>query len=370
MTEQRPEDNAATTPEAANALPEPEAAAIPDEPAPAPEKRRWNTDLWPFPALLVLALALVGTAPFWAPSVASVLPWGPRQDSEVLAGEIAALKERLGAAAQRDATLEQRLARLEQQQGGAQQAADQASLRDLTERVTALEQRPEKPPAIDATALAGLQGDVQRLDRSVAEQGDRLAKLEARPDRSSEHTDQALLLAAVRLRAALAGSRPFAAELGAIEALGKGRPEIRQAVLPLAADADRGIPSLAVLTERFTEEVAPALLKAEAVPPNADWGERLLGKLRSLVIVRHIGNGATGAAKSPAEAAVAHAEAALRANDLAGAVKAVEALPQPATASAQSWLSEAHRRLAAEQAAAQLEDGLAAKLAGSGGEGH
>jgi len=99
-----------------------------------------------------------------------------------------------------------------------------------------------------------------------------------------------------------------------------------------------------------------------AAPTGDGWGEQIMGRLRSLVVVRRVGSNAAGA-DDPVEGGVARAEAALTSGDLAGAVNAVEALPNATAEPARSWLADARRRLAAEHGLARLTDHLTARLA-------
>jgi hypothetical protein len=130
----------------------------------------------------------------------------------------------------------------------------------------------------------------------------------------------------------------------------------------LAAAAAKGVPRMTTLTQRFKEEVAPAMLRRAAAPPSDDWGDSILARLRSLIVIRRVGD-AAATSSDPVEAAVAQAEQALSAGDLAGAVAAIESMPPQAAAPAREWLADAHRRLSAEQALAKLSGAMTAQLA-------
>lgn len=310
--------------------------------------------------ILALVIALVGSSPYWAVPLAGLLPWAPRGAGDQLAqldqraGDLAQHQDELG---QRLAALDQRLGRIEEQLRGATAATTAG--KELQGRVAALEERPR---AADPARLAQLQDEIHRLAQGQEQSGERLAKLEARREAgASERGDQALLLALGQLRDRVQESRPFAAELSAVDALGRGRPEVHEAIQPLAASATAGIPSLAVLTQRFSQEAAPALLR-EPAPKGDGWSDAVMERLRALVTIRRVGSSGS-TSRDPVEAAVAQAEAALAGGDLAGAVKAIEALPESAQTPAKPWLADAHRRLDAEQALARLTDDLTARLA-------
>ena len=310
--------------------------------------------------ILVLVMALVGSSPYWALPLAGLLPWAPRSGNDQLAQldqRQSDLMQQQGDLLKRQAALDQRLGRVEEQLRAG--AAAPSATKELDERVAALEQRPR---VADTARIAQLQDEIRRLAQGQEQSGERIAKLETRRDAGAgERSDQALLLALGQLRGQLQGSRPFAAELGAVDALSRNHPEAHEVLQPLMASANAGIPSMALLTQRFTQDTAPALVRA-AAPQGDGWGQKIMGRLRSLVVIRRVGSdGST--ASDPVDAAVAQAEAALAGGDLAGAVKSVESLPESAQAPAKSWLADARRRLAAEQALARLTDDLTARLA-------
>ena len=300
--------------------------------------------------ILVLVVALVGSSPYWAPSLAALLPWGPPTSNEAFAQ----LDQRQGEIARRQVTIDQRMTKLEDQLRAV--GATAGSVKELDQRVAALEQRPRGE---DPARLTALQQDLQKLAAAHEETGERVAKIEARRG-ADQRGEEALLLALGQLRSQVQGSQPYAAALGAVEALGRSQPEVHDSLEPLAASATSGIPSLAELRQRFEREVGPGLMRA--APTGDGWGEQIMGRLRSLVVVRRVGSNAAGAS-DPVEGGVARAEAALTSGDLAGAVKVVEPLPNAAAEPAKSWLADARRRLAAEQGLTRLTDQLTARLA-------
>jgi uroporphyrinogen-III synthase len=165
-------------------------------------------------------------------------------------------------------------------------------------------------------------------------------------------------VALLQLRQAVAGSAPFAESLAAATALAGPRPEIKADLAKLAADAPNGIPSLAVLRERFAR-LAGAIANAEAAAAPG-WGDRLVGIVRSAFALRRVGASAGG---DTAEATAATAEGALDAGDLAGAVKALDGLQGAAATTVKPWLDDAHRRLAAEAALAAATQRATARVA-------
>jgi hypothetical protein len=304
--------------------------------------------------LLVLVVALVGSSPYWAPALAALLPWGPRSANDAFAE----LDQRQGEIARRQASTDQRLTRFEEQLRAAATAT--SGVKDLDQRLAALEQHPRGGE--DPARLTALQQDLQKLAAAHEQTGERVSKMEAarRDAAAGERGNEALLLALGQLRGQLQGSQPFAAELGAVEALGHSRPEVHDSLQPLAASASAGIPSLSTLAQRFERDVAPSMMRA--APAGDSWGDQIMGRLRSLVVVRRVGSNAAGAS-DPVEGGIAHAESALAMGELASAVKAVEPLPNAAEEPAKSWLADARRRLAAEQGVTRLTDQLTAQLA-------
>jgi uroporphyrinogen-III synthase len=360
---------------------------------------------------IVLIIGGVAASPWWAPPLAPLLPWSARIAPAPQAGaadnRLGPLEQRLAGAeqqiarlAQRPApessaaapagpdtavsgrldALEKRLAETEQRASqpgpaaspdGATSESALAPLRDaiqgqkeavasLTRRVDALEKRPTAP-AIDPAAIADLQGTIAKLGAALAGLEQRVGNLaSANASEAAASVDPALLLALGQLRQALQGSGPFVAELGAATTLAAERPDVKAALAPLGDAAPRGVPSLAVLRQRF-DALAGAIVDAGAAPAAADdWGGQVLGKLRGLVTVRRVGPSAGG---NGADATVAQAESALAGDDLAGAVAALETLHGPSMVAARDWLDGAKRRLAAEAALGKATALVTARLA-------
>lgn len=286
--------------------------------------------------ILIVALALVGTAPYWSPSLMPLLPWSAAQT----APQTNDAQERMA----------QQLAAIQQQLN---------QLTNLNSRVAALENR----PAPDASAaVAPLAGQVQQLGTHLDQIDKQLGQLAHDAANNAESPLRVLMVSLASLGNAIAGSRPFATELTSVEALGRNRQGWAAALQPLEVPAKTGIPSTAVLTQRFTNDVAPAILRAEANAPSAkqSLGEAMLTRLKSLVVIRRVDGGRSG---DPTEQAVSEAQAALNHSDLAGAVKALSALNGAAANAAQPWRQDAQQRLDAEQTLARLSQDLAGEMA-------
>ena len=376
---------------AASPAPEVEEAKFVEVPPVSKEPAASKPRPSPLPWLALAAvLAAVALSPYWAPPVASILPWGPRSVDAAAAADAriealehrnAALETRLAEAEKalpRIAALEQRLSQAESRlaslAGGArdgQQTAQQQAqvLASLSDRLAILEQRVTAFAAANtggasADAVKSLGTELKMLEEKIAAQEQAIAKAQAAASGGPERIDAALLVAVGQLRQAIATSRPYASELSAAKALARDRPEVLAELQKLDASAQRGIPSLAVLSERLVQ-IAPAVLAAEPPPADAGWGDRVLLRLKRFFNLRRVGEGS--AAAGGAEAALAAAQAAMQAGDLAAAVAAMKRLSGPAAEPAKRWLADAEARLGAEATVAALDAALLQRfLAGAG----
>lgn len=354
-----------------------DAASLPPaEPAAEERKRRLPSALvFALGGMVAVLLALAALSPFWAPPLRGLLPWGGPSSAARqadLAQQLAAAEQSRTAALDRAAALQQQLEAA--QQASRQNAAAASAAKDLGERLDRVERRVDSAAAAmregETAALSPLRTQLQQLDAATREMAarldraeQRLAALAADESASGARADRVLLIALDQLRAAVATSRPFAAELEAVQALAKDRPELAAALAPLKDAAAAGYPGTAVLARRFATEAAPAILRANAAPTGPGWGEQALAKLRSLVVIRRTD---VAAADDPVEAATATAEAALANGDLAGAVGALDRLSGAPAQAAQPWLDAARPRLQAEQALARAGAELAQRVAADG----
>ena len=187
--------------------------------------------------------------------------------------------------------------------------------------------------------------DKTRAEASAVSAGEKKALGAARAS--------AVIGIAARLSSALESGLSFAPELGLLAPLarddGKGADaklgEIIAALQPYAA---AGVTSRAALAAGF-----PAVAKATLADDLADdsFGDRLLGKIKSLVSLRRVGADVPGDA---VEAKLARAEAALETGDLAKAVDLVKSLPPQTAKATSAWLARAEAHLAAKRAVDQL----------------
>jgi uroporphyrinogen-III synthase len=203
-------------------------------------------------------------------------------------------------------------------------------------------------------SLAALDGRLGALERSREAFGfeSRLAALEQRAAAIAAAPDMAALVVAVaQLRAVLAGSGRFGAELAGVRAILGEDPESRPHLAALAARAETGVPTLTVLESRFGG-VAAAAARAAREPEGEGWVASSIRRLQALVSWRRTGKDAEAA--GGVEMRLARAEAALAKADLAGALQALDGLDGAAAQAARDWLADARARLQADRAVAAL----------------
>ncbi len=158
----------------------------------------------------------------------------------------------------------------------------------------------------------------------------------------------AVIGVAARLSAALDSGLPFTADLGLLAPLAQNDTKLTEIIAALQPRAQAGVAARAALVAEF-----PAVAKAALADDLADdsFGERLLGKLKSIVSLRRVGADVQG---DSVEAKLARAEAALEAGDVAKAVDLVKSLPPQTAKATTTWLARAEAHLAAKRAVDQL----------------
>jgi hypothetical protein len=340
-------------------------------------------------ALILLATGIV-LSPFWAPTVAPLLPWGATsgvatEDYDALAARVAAVEKRpippsvdadtvksaIGAVGHRveqlETTVNARLSEFEKRPVPAgvdvdaiksAEGALAGRVDQLTQRLATVEAQSSARAANEAAEVQKISGELSRLGNITAELAKKLPELEQQiqSQRGAERTDAALAVVLLRIRDAVEEGRPFPAEYAALKGL-VHNPDLMAQAEPLAEAAQNGVASRAVLSRRLTE-LAGRIATATEPPPQFDWGAQALERLRSLVTIRRIdGNSQTGP-----EAAVRAAEAALARGDLDGAVTALDPLAGANADAARSWLRMARERLAVETALDHLRQSLEARF--------
>jgi hypothetical protein len=212
-----------------------------------------------------------------------------------------------------------------------------------------------------------LNEETRKLNSALAEQQDRLARLETATTAPKDNTDVALTFAVSTLRVALGTSRPFAAELQAAEGLAQQRPDTLTALRSLDDRAPRGIPSLTALSYRLDGVVRDVRRNEIGAKGGKDPGSNagILDSLQEAVMGRRE-DPTKVPEPSPNMRALAAAEVALKSDDLGAAISAVKQLDATAAPMAASWIQDAEARVAAEATMAALDAGLAQRLRESG----
>ncbi len=330
-------------------------------------------------AVTVLAAALI-SLPYWPPEARALWPGQavpppapkPGADLATVRAEATKIANTAVDAAKRELNgrlddLEKRLRALSATAAERPAAADPA-IGELRSKVEALENRPAaQPPAATSagdadkevaalrTDIAGLRTALQTLDQAVSLQREQTKTLSDAVGNRGAAEQKALTAArasavigiAARLSSALDSGLPFAGDLALLMPLIQGDAKLGEIATALQPYAQTGVASRAALTADF-----PAVAKAALADDLADdsFGERLLGKLKSIVSLRRVGD----VQGDSVEAKLARAEAALDGSDLAKAVEIVKSLPAQTAKATAAWLARAETHLAAKRGVDQL----------------
>lgn len=200
------------------------------------------------------------------------------------------------------------------------------------------------------TELAGLRETAQSADdvsavvARVDEIAGKVEALSAEVARQDEGPKVALVVAASSLKSAVERGAPFASELETYSSLAANAADFDR----LRPYAERGIPTLAALSEQASA-LASRIAAAENAPDaSAGFMDRLMTSARSVVTVRPVGE----VAGEAASAIAARMEAAVQRGDLEAAVTQYESLP-PAMKELGADFAE---KLRARQAAGDILD--------------
>jgi uroporphyrinogen-III synthase len=275
-------------------------------------------------------IVVVALTPFWAPAVMSLLPWG-EPASPVVAAKPSSPAPKPAPTPGPDPALAALRAEI---------AQNTVTLQALGQRITALEAKPAPAPP----DLSPIEQQLSALGKTTADLGASVAALQKAEPATDLANNTALALVLLQIREALEIGRPFAAEYQALSSLAKDHPEIAAAAQQLAEPATSGVASRAAVAERL-RQLAPRIATAKP-PAEPGWTSQIVGRLESLVTIRHL----DGDAQSTEEVAVATAQRDLAGGDLAGAIAALSALTGPSAAAAAPWLQTARQRLAVEAA--------------------
>lgn len=369
---------------------------VPPSAAPAPAvERRSGGSWWPWLLLLLIAVGVGGwfTRDAWlprltgphtaefvpppppsAPPVPAPVPAAPSQAPAATAATptpvpvppapapavstAAAIPAVESLAAEQD-RLASAVAAIETRLDGLQQAVD-----EVRKGVDAVAGNGDDIKGLTG-AVSGLEERIARLERSAIQTGTlesqvRELSAKALSLREGFASLNTAVLAVSQLGQAIAAGTPYVRELAAVRAIAGNDPATAEAIAGLEAQASSGIPTTASLAAQFPA-VADAIARAAPTSGGDTWIDRVADKFASLVSIR-----ATGPAAARAggiDAALAQAEAELKAGDLAAAVDVVKRIEGQAAIPAAEWLQRAELRLTADRAVATLESGTAERLA-------
>jgi len=220
---------------------------------------------------------------------------------------------------------------------------------------------PERPasapslPLAGAPSLAGAPPADAASDYADLEL--RLANIEAGQQRTLVAAGAAL--AAAGLAEAAQTSRPFEAELAALERILPLSPDAR-ALRPMA---ETGVPSRAALGAEYADIAARASTAAREPGEGAGIVDRVLHALSGIVSIRRIDE-TTG--NSP-DAVLARAEQQAAEGDLVGALSTLRALPPVAATAMEAWKVRARQRVAVDQHLANIRAQALSDLAAANG---
>ncbi len=226
---------------------------------------------------------------------------------------------------------------------------------EVTDRLASLEAK-----IADGGAVAALRAENERLAGEISALKNQIAGFErerALRARQRERA-QSFLSAVENLRAAAAGAGSYAAALDLVSAAVGDDPKVAEALKPLHARAELGVPTRQMLAARFDSFAADAM-RADAGGKPGLWGN-VAEQVAHLIVVRRTG------ARAPAggvEAALWKADVSLRSGDLAGAVAALDGMPEPASSAVAPWLDDARARLSLDRTVASLEARVVAVFA-------
>lgn len=227
----------------------------------------------------------------------------------------------------------------------------------------------ERLDALEAALKArGAGADVEDLHAGQAELRQQVAALhqlfETIGGREAESgRAMVLVLSLARLSRAAATAQPFAREVEALrtaaQADGATGLALENALRELAAHALGGTETAAGLSAAF-DDVALAVIHADADADDQGWVDATIGRLRRIVTVRRVGG---DIAADSLEGRLSALHRALAGGDLGAAIALTEALPAKARSGAEDWLADARARLAVERALAVLDGEISARVA-------
>lgn len=333
-----------TTENADEARQEPAAKAVEPAPIPAtPKSNSGNAGFLPL-ALGGLLAGVIGyaVATFTAPQPDNTLA----NQVATQANTIAALEDRVANPPTVD------LSGIE-----TAQAALDASLADLTERVAALEDRPASSGGSVSVDTSDVQAEMDALRAQIAEMTGaaqtelaeaRAAAASIEENATAAARNAAARAALARVQTTLESGAPIGAALGDLEA---ATGEAAPAALISVQD---GVPTLAELQDQFPEMARAALATARSEGVAGEETGGIGAFIRNQLDVRST----TPQEGDSADAILSRAEAAVRTGRLSDALAEISGLPEVARAEMSDWLALAEARADAIAAVEMLSTSL------------
>lgn len=335
-----------------------------ENPPAAPENRKSRS--WRLPLFLIGVSALAIGAAWFDP-----MNWKGESSLPAVQQEVTALGNALEKAKAAQSGLEARLAALESQQAALSVTSESVAQLDrrLASVEDALQALSEAPASADgsipAASFAALQAAVQGLKTDLAALGSAPGAVPAEAVQAAVDAAMADWLEneASRAQAEIEAQRSDAAKSTAVEAIraalftgapfAEALPALAGIDIPvvLKDHADKGLPTLNGLSADFPESARKALdASLRAMPEDTSLTGRLLGFLRVQSGARSL----EPREGTDPDAVLSRAEAAMKAGDVASAVKEIAGLPPEGLAEMAAWSAQADLYILADKAIADL----------------
>ena len=208
-------------------------------------------------------------------------------------------------------------------------------------------------PVGSPLALEGAPPIVAESEAEIERLEARLAVLEA--GQKGVLDAAAASLAAASLAEAAQMSVPFGEELASLERVLPMSPDLRA----LSRLAQTGVPTRAGLAAEFESLAGRAATAARNPGEGADLLARIRYALSSIVSIRQV----SSTRGSTPDAKLARAQRLLDEGDVEGAIRALDALPDPARMVLAPWLASAERRVEVDRHVATIRADALASLA-------
>ncbi|NEX48131.1 COG4223 family protein [Pseudotabrizicola algicola] len=219
-----------------------------------------------------------------------------------------------------------------------------ANAADLIGAVESLRAEVAQLQASGADANAGIETLAAQTEARLAEAEAQAAALRAEAERTAQRAVVAAALG--RVQAALESGAPFAGALA----------DIPDAQIPaeLAALAESGVPSRALLQDAYPPAAREALEASLKANMGESWSDRVASFLQTSTGARSL----VPREGNDPDAVLSRAEAAVKAGDIAQALAELENLPPEGQARMADWSALARQRLEAIAAVSALSAGV------------